>query len=99
MVVEYRLCPPRACRRIGRESKIRIIFGCGAQVATQDLSVSIILVFLPLMTLRRHMEGKMFALLAYTIAIALGRVLCSSSLTLTPGAVVLSAEGGGDDTG
>ena len=42
----------------------------------------IILVFLPLMTLE-GMEGKMFAPLAYTIAIALGISLVLS-LTLSP---------------
>jgi cobalt-zinc-cadmium resistance protein CzcA len=49
-----------------------VIFGVGI----------IILVFLPLMTLQ-GMEGKMFAPLAYTIAIALGISLILS-LTLTP---------------
>ncbi|MBS1817028.1 MAG: efflux RND transporter permease subunit [Acidobacteria bacterium] len=55
----------------------------------------IILVFLPLMTLQ-GMEGKMFAPLAYTIAIALGISLILS-LTITP---VLSAyflKGGSED--
>lgn len=61
-----------------------VIFGIGV----------IILVFLPLMTLQ-GMEGKMFAPLAYTIAIALGISLILS-LTLSP---VLSAyllKGGGE---
>jgi cobalt-zinc-cadmium resistance protein CzcA len=49
-----------------------VIFGVGI----------IILVFLPLMTLQ-GMEGKMFAPLAYTIAIALAISLILS-LTLTP---------------
>jgi cobalt-zinc-cadmium resistance protein CzcA len=49
-----------------------VIFGIGI----------IILVFLPLMTLQ-GMEGKMFAPLAYTIAIALA-VSLVLSLTLTP---------------
>ncbi len=49
-----------------------VIFGIGI----------IILVFLPLMTLQ-GMEGKMFAPLAYTIAIALAISLVLS-LTLTP---------------
>jgi cobalt-zinc-cadmium resistance protein CzcA len=49
-----------------------VIFGVGI----------IILVFLPLMTLQ-GMEGKMFAPLAYTIAIALA-VSLFLSLTLTP---------------
>jgi cobalt-zinc-cadmium resistance protein CzcA len=49
-----------------------VIFGVGI----------IILVFLPLMTLQ-GMEGKMFAPLAYTIAIALAISLVIS-LTLSP---------------
>jgi cobalt-zinc-cadmium resistance protein CzcA len=49
-----------------------VIFGIGV----------IILVFLPLMTLE-GMEGKMFAPLAYTIAIALG-ISLALSLTLSP---------------
>ncbi|HZV09368.1 MAG TPA: efflux RND transporter permease subunit, partial [Novosphingobium sp.] len=67
-----------------------VIFGVGI----------IILVFLPLMTLE-GMEGKMFAPLAYTIAIALA-ISLALSLTLTP---VLSsyllkapAHGGDHDT-
>ena len=59
-----------------REVGTPVVFGIGI----------IILVFLPLMTLE-GMEGKMFAPLAYTIAIALGISLLLS-LTLTP---VLSA--------
>ena len=59
-----------------REVGTPVVFGIGV----------IILVFLPLMTLE-GMEGKMFAPLAYTIAIALGISLLLS-LTLTP---VLSA--------
>ena len=58
-----------------------VIFGIGV----------IILVFLPLMTLQ-GMEGKMFAPLAYTIAIALGISLVLS-LTLSPVLCVLPAEG------
>ncbi|MCA0185807.1 MAG: CusA/CzcA family heavy metal efflux RND transporter [Proteobacteria bacterium] len=66
------------------ESKIRIIFDAVREVATPVIfGVSIIiLVFLPLMTLQ-GMEGKMFAPLAYTIAIALA-VSLFLSLTLTP---------------
>ncbi len=59
-----------------REVGTPVVFGIGV----------IILVFLPLMTLE-GMEGKMFAPLAYTIAIALAISLVLS-LTLTP---VLSA--------
>ncbi|MDD3352694.1 CusA/CzcA family heavy metal efflux RND transporter [Zoogloea sp.] len=66
------------------DSKARIIFDAVQEVATPVIfGVSIIiLVFLPLMTLE-GMEGKMFAPLAYTIAIALA-VSLFLSLTLTP---------------
>ena len=66
------------------ESRIRIIFNAVKEVATPVIfGVGIIiLVFLPLMTLQ-GMEGKMFAPLAYTIAIALGISLILS-LSLTP---------------
>ncbi len=66
------------------ESRIRIIFNSVKEVATPVIfGVGIIiLVFLPLMTLQ-GMEGKMFAPLAYTIAIALA-VSLVLSLTLSP---------------
>ncbi|NJA87786.1 efflux RND transporter permease subunit [Rhodocyclus tenuis] len=66
------------------ESPIRIILRSVVEVATPVIFGIgiIILVFLPLMTLQ-GMEGKMFAPLAYTIAIALGMSLILS-LTLTP---------------
>ncbi|NTV12095.1 MAG: efflux RND transporter permease subunit, partial [Zoogloea sp.] len=66
------------------ESKVRIIFAAVKEVATPVIfGVGIIiLVFLPLMTLE-GMEGKMFAPLAYTIAIALA-VSLVLSLTLSP---------------
>lgn len=66
------------------ESRIRIIFNAVKEVATPVIfGVGIIiLVFLPLMTLQ-GMEGKMFAPLAYTIAIALA-VSLVLSLTLSP---------------
>lgn len=66
------------------ESRIRVIFGAVKEVATPVIfGVGIIiLVFLPLMTLE-GMEGKMFAPLAYTIAIALFISLVLS-LTVTP---------------
>ena len=66
------------------ESRLRVIFNAVQEVATPVLfGVGIIiLVFLPLMTLQ-GMEGKMFAPLAYTIAIALF-VSLVLSLTLTP---------------
>ncbi|MBI5861341.1 MAG: efflux RND transporter permease subunit [Rhodocyclales bacterium] len=71
-------------RRQEDESRIRVIFGAVKEVATPVIfGVGIIiLVFLPLMTLQ-GMEGKMFAPLAYTIAIALF-VSLVLSLTLTP---------------
>ncbi len=66
------------------ESQTRIILRAVVEVATPVIfGVGIIiLVFLPLMTLE-GMEGKMFAPLAYTIAIALGISLILS-LSLTP---------------
>jgi cobalt-zinc-cadmium resistance protein CzcA len=68
--------------------KIKVVYEAVMEVGTPvifGIGV-IILVFLPLMTLE-GMEGKMFAPLAYTIAIALGISLVLS-LTLSP---VLSA--------
>ena len=66
------------------ESPLRVILHAVVEVATPVIfGVGIIiLVFLPLMTLQ-GMEGKMFAPLAYTIAIALGISLILS-MTLTP---------------
>jgi cobalt-zinc-cadmium resistance protein CzcA len=66
------------------ESQLRVILHAVVEVATPVIfGVGIIiLVFLPLMTLQ-GMEGKMFAPLAYTIAIALAISLILS-LTLTP---------------
>ncbi|WP_028310720.1 efflux RND transporter permease subunit [Derxia gummosa] len=66
------------------ESRIRVIFNAVKEVATPVIfGVGvIILVFLPLMTLE-GMEGKMFAPLAFTIAIALFFSLVLS-LTLSP---------------
>ena len=65
-------------------SRVRVVLEAAAEVATPVVfGVGIIiLVFLPLMTLQ-GMEGKMFAPLAYTIAIALF-VSLVLSLTLTP---------------
>ena len=65
-------------------SKVRVVLDAATEVATPVIfGVSIIiLVFLPLMTLQ-GMEGKMFAPLAFTIAIALF-VSLVLSLTLTP---------------
>jgi cobalt-zinc-cadmium resistance protein CzcA len=66
------------------ESKARVILEAAVQVGKPVIyGVGIIiLVFLPLMTLE-GMEGKMFAPLAYTIAIAL-TVSLVLALTLTP---------------
>jgi len=66
------------------ESRVRVILEAAAQVGTPVVfGVGIIiLVFLPLMTLQ-GMEGKMFAPLAYTIAIALSIALVIA-LTLVP---------------
>jgi cobalt-zinc-cadmium resistance protein CzcA len=75
---------------------VRVVYDAVLEVGTPVIFgiCIIILVFLPLMTLE-GMEGKMFAPLAYTIAIALGISLVLS-LTLSP---VLSAyvlKGGGE---
>ena len=67
-----------------REVATPVVFGIGI----------IVLVFLPLMTLE-GMEGKMFAPLAYTIAIALAISLVVS-LTLTPALSAYLLRGGGD---
>ncbi len=66
------------------ESQLRVILRAVVEVATPVIfGVGIIiLVFLPLMTLQ-GMEGKMFAPLAYTIAIALA-ISLALSMTLTP---------------
>jgi len=71
-------------RKGGTTSRIRVVMAAAEEVATPVLfGVGIIiLVFLPLMTLQ-GMEGKMFAPLAYTIAIAL-LISLILSLTLTP---------------
>jgi cobalt-zinc-cadmium resistance protein CzcA len=65
-------------------SRIRVVMAATQEVATPVLfGVGIIvLVFLPLMTLE-GMEGKMFAPLAFTIAIAL-LISLAVSLTLSP---------------
>jgi cobalt-zinc-cadmium resistance protein CzcA len=73
--------------RLGRNrnaDRMRVVYEAVLEVGTPTVFgiCIIILVFLPLMTLE-GMEGKMFAPLAYTIAIALGISLLLS-LTLTP---------------
>jgi len=65
-------------------SRVNVVLAAAQEVATPVIFgvVIIVLVFLPLMTLN-GMEGKMFAPLAYTIAIAL-LISLILSLTLTP---------------
>jgi len=88
-----------AFARLGQrpgESRARVVFDAVKEVATPvifGIGV-IILVFLPLMTLS-GMEGKMFAPLAYTIAIALAISLVLS-LTLTPALASYALRGGAD---
>ncbi len=69
---------------ISAKEKMRLVMAAVGEVATPVVFgvAIIILVFLPLMTLE-GMEGKMFAPLAYTIAIALAISLVVS-LTITP---------------
>jgi cobalt-zinc-cadmium resistance protein CzcA len=70
--------------RLSRRQKLDLVLGAVQEVATPTLFgvTIIIVVFLPLMTLE-GMEGKMFAPLAYTIAIALAISLLLS-LTFSP---------------
>ena len=77
---------------ITAKEKMSLVMAAVQEVATPVLFgvAIIILVFLPLMTLE-GMEGKMFAPLAYTIAIALAISLVIS-LTITPVRFELSAE-------
>ena len=88
-----------AFARLGQrpdESRARVVFEAVKEVATPvifGIGV-IILVFLPLMTLE-GMEGKMFAPLAYTIAIALFISLVLS-LTLTPALASYALRGGSE---
>jgi cobalt-zinc-cadmium resistance protein CzcA len=67
-----------------RLDRMRVVYEAVMEVGTPVIFgiCIIILVFLPLMTLQ-GMEGKMFAPLAYTIAIALG-ISLALSLTLSP---------------
>jgi cobalt-zinc-cadmium resistance protein CzcA len=82
-VVVVENCYARLSHNTG-ESRARVILDAASQVGTPVVfGVGIIiLVFLPLMTLQ-GMEGKMFAPLAYTIAIALSIALVVA-LTLVP---------------
>ena len=78
------------------ESRARVILEAVLEVATPVIfGVGIIiLVFLPLMTLQ-GMEGKMFAPLAYTIAIALA-ISLAISLTLSPALASFMLKGGAE---
>lgn len=77
--------------------RLKMTFSAVAEVATPVVFgvAIIIVVFLPLMTLE-GMEGKMFAPLAYTIAIALGISLILS-LTISPVLSSYLLKGGSED--
>jgi len=80
--------------RADGQTKFRIVYEAACEVGvpvTFGVGV-IILVFLPLMTLQ-GMEGKLFAPLAYTIAIAL-TVSLAVSLTLSPVLCLFFLRGG-----
>jgi cobalt-zinc-cadmium resistance protein CzcA len=88
-----------AFRQLGQrpdQSQLRVVLDAATEVGTPVLfGVGIIiLVFLPLMSLQ-GMEGKMFAPLAYTVAIALVISLVLS-LTLTPALSSYLLKGGKD---
>jgi cobalt-zinc-cadmium resistance protein CzcA len=78
-------------------ARLHVVLTAVQEVATPTLFgvAIIILVFLPLMTLE-GMEGKLFAPLAYTIAIALGISLILS-LTLSPVLSSYLLKGGSED--
>ena len=78
-------------------ARLHVVLSAVQEVATPTLFgvAIIILVFLPLMTLD-GMEGKLFAPLAYTIAIALGISLILS-LTLSPVLSSYLLKGGSED--
>jgi cobalt-zinc-cadmium resistance protein CzcA len=78
-------------------ARLHVVLSAVQEVATPTLFgvTIIILVFLPLMTLE-GMEGKMFAPLAYTIAIALAISLVLS-LTLSPVLSSYLLKGGSED--
>ena len=85
--------------RLGQKrgvDKIKVVYEAVMEVGTPVIFgiCIIILVFLPLMTLE-GMEGKMFAPLAYTIAIALA-VSLVLSLTLSPVLCVYFLKGGNE---
>src|SRR6185437_11081345 len=78
------------------ENRFRVVFDAVVEVGTPVIFgiCIIILVFLPLMTME-GLEGKMFAPLAYTIAIALAvsLILC---LTLSPVLAFFLLRGGSE---
>lgn len=78
------------------ESRLHLIRDAVCEVATPVLFgvMIIVLVFLPLMTLQGT-EGKMFAPLAYTIAIAL-LISLALSLTLSPALSMFWLKGGSE---
>jgi heavy metal efflux system protein len=84
--------------RLPKSDRLKVVFDAVMEISTPvTFGISIIiLVFLPLMTLQ-GMEGKMFAPLAYTIAIALA-VSLVLSLTLSPvlSFFLLKVKGHGD---
>jgi cobalt-zinc-cadmium resistance protein CzcA len=82
---------------VSTKSKMHAVLAAVQEVATPTVFgvTIIILVFLPLMTLE-GMEGKMFAPLAYTIAIALAISLVLS-LTLSPVLCSYLLKGGSED--
>ncbi|MGI4757365.1 MAG: efflux RND transporter permease subunit [Janthinobacterium lividum] len=92
-----KLSHARHGQEIATRDKLQIILSAVNEVATPTLFgvAIIILVFVPLMTLQ-GMEGKMFAPLAYTIAIALAISLVLS-LTLSPVLSSYLLKGGSED--
>jgi cobalt-zinc-cadmium resistance protein CzcA len=80
-----------------KDSRLHLVRDAVAEVATPVIFgvMIIVLVFLPLMTLEGT-EGKMFAPLAYTIAIALLLSL-ALSLTLSPALSMFWLKGGSED--
>lgn len=82
---------------LSRSEKVQTVLNAVTDVATPGLFgvANIILVFLPLRTLE-GMEGKMFAPLAYTIAIALAISLVLS-LSLSPVLCTYLLKGGKED--
>ena len=80
-----------------KESRMHLVRDAVVEVATPVIFgvMIIVLVFLPLMTLEGT-EGKMFAPLAYTIAIAL-MISLALSLTLSPALSMFWLKGGSEE--